>query len=733
MIGAGPARQKPAARLASPGGCAALLTESLPRDVLLDDPLPPDRWPPDQPPDDSYDLDDLYDLYDADSTRAPRDLDQDNPYGDPYGDPYDDLPPMSRVDWLEWQEWAGVEQDQAEREMLRLKAPAWVFLPPGAELAAELETLRPQCESPIALIEAMKAAARIEAWAASIRTAAQASFVRQRKAQLAEIPRPSQIDSTGRPIDPERSWAAEIGAALHLSKDTAARHIDTALHLTGTLSATHAALRCGALTFSKALAISEATRALPPAAAQAVQAHVLRRAAGQTHRNLNQSLRRQVAKHTVREDADKHRAAIADRTCKIVPLADGMAGLWVVHTADKIQQMWIVIQAMADLAKRGTPTAPASPATDANPTSPPPTAAAAAAAAADAAASDAAAHTASGPPTIPARRTAGADATTDATATDAAATSAATATDATATAATGATAAATATATDGSAADATATGTTGTGATGATATDTGATGATATGATGATATGGSAADARDATDAASGLIVSAGSGAASGVSGAGRDERIAPQRRADAVSDVFEHMLHNGLDWLGRRLPDQHRRRPHIEVLIPITTLLGMDDDPAELAGYGPIPASMARRIAAGGTWRRLLTDPTNGTVVEASTTRHDPGAVVTETLLARHPVCAWPGCNRVSRECDRDHGTPFARSGETRLAGLAPFCEYHHLIKDTPAWGWSTINHSDGSVTLTAPTGHRYTTIPPARGPAAPSVAPFGGEPPPF
>ena len=73
-----------------------------------------------------------------------------------------------------------------------------------------------------------------------------ASFVRQRKAQHAEIPRPTQIDTSGRPIDPERSWTAEIGAALQLSKDTAARHIDTALHLTGPLAATHTALRTAA-------------------------------------------------------------------------------------------------------------------------------------------------------------------------------------------------------------------------------------------------------------------------------------------------------------------------------------------------------------------------------------------------------------------------------------------------------------------------------------------------------
>jgi hypothetical protein len=128
----------------------------------------------------------------------------------------------------------------------------------------------------------------------------------------------------------------------------------------------------------------------------------------------------------------------------------------------------------------------------------------------------------------------------------------------------------------------------------------------------------------------------------------------------------------------------------------------------------------MARRIATDGTWRRLLTDPINGIVLEASTSRHDPGALVTETLLARHPVCAWPGCNRTSRDCDRDHTTPFAQTGTTTLTGLAPYCEYHHVIKDTPAWGWTSTSHPDGSITLTTPTGHRYTTVPPARGPIA-------------
>jgi len=579
-------------------------------------------------------------------------------------------PRFSRVDTLEWEEWDGVEQDEAERAMLRREAPAWVFLKPGGDLAAALEDTRPGVMSPVALMELMKASDRLAGWAESVKASAIASFVRQRRAEHRVSPRPTQLDSKGRPVDPERSWYAEIALALGLSPDTVGRRAETALRLTSTLSATHTALRCGALTWGKALAISEATRALPDHAAQAVEAHVLKRAATQTHRNLQESLRRQVAKHTAPQAADDHRAAATDRTCKIVALPNGMAGLWIVHTADKIQQIWIAIQAMTTLAKRArttpnttpdttagqnNPTRQNNPATPGNPAPPDD-----AAREANPPHRDNTAHP-SNPPhqsdgTVnthtadAAADTGAADAAVDAGTSDAGTAEPGAGTDA---------AAADSRAVDGGAADS------------------------------------AAADA-----------------------GGGKDTRTAEQRRADVAADLFEHILHNGLDWLGRRLPDQHRRRPHIEVLIPASTLLGLDNDPAELTGYGPIPAETARRIATDGTWRRLLTDPTNGAVLEASTTRHNPGTLVTETLLARHPVCAWPGCNHTSRNCDRDHLTPFTQTGHTSLSGLAPYCEYHHVIKDTPTWGWTTTSHPNGSITLTTPTGHHYTTAPPARGP---------------
>ncbi len=634
---------------------------------------PPDSRPAGTyfPPSEPYQLpDDIYDnvLY-ADDPEAPTVFSEEDAYDD-------DLPPMSAVDQLEWELWASADQDEAERFMLRQSAPAWVFLPPGGDLAAALEETRPQCLSPMALIEYIKATSRLASWAEALKAGAMASFFRQRKAQEAETPRPEVIDSSGRPVDPERSWAAEIGAALHLSTNTAAQHIETALHLTGPVAATLTALRTGAISWSKALAISEATRGLSDDDAKSVETHVLRRAASQTNANLRRSLRTQVAKHQAAAEVDRHRDAVRERTCKIVPLPNGMAGLWIVHTADQIQQMWVAIQAISDLAKRPTsdpapttarptasqPTASNSPAsgpTAPEPTAPDPTApepAAAETTAPEPTAPDSAAPEPTAPETACEPRT---DPTSVAPMDPACA--------------------------DPDPSDP---------ATGATDPD------------------------RRADPDPNACPSEALTDAKSAEPVVARDQRSAEQRRADVVADLFGHIVRNGLDWLGRRLPDQHRRRPHIEVLIPIGTLLGLDDNPCELTGYGPIPAEMARRIAEDGTLRRLLTDPATGVVLEASTTRHDPSPVVSETLLARHPVCAWPGCNRPSRECDRDHGTPFAVTGRTSLAGLAPFCEYHHVIKDTPRWGWKTENHPDGSVTLVAPTGHRYTTVPPARGP---------------
>ena len=99
------------------------------------------------------------------------------------------------------------------------------------------------------------------------------------------------------------------------------------------------------------------------------------------------------------------------------------------------------------------------------------------------------------------------------------------------------------------------------------------------------------------------------------------EARSMDQLRADALVEMATAALSTG--WLGGpagrgpRLGTAQGRRPHIHVTVPYSTLIGLDDHPGELTGYGPIPASIARRIAAAGVWRRLLTDPATGALLD--------------------------------------------------------------------------------------------------------------------
>lgn len=80
-----------------------------------------------------------------------------------------------------------------------------------------------------------------------------------------------------------------------------------------------------------------------------------------------------------------------------------------------------------------------------------------------------------------------------------------------------------------------------------------------------------------------------------------------------------------------------------VRVTVPYTALLVADELPGDLAGYGPIPA--ARDLAAGGTWRRVLTDPASGRPVDYGTTRYRPPAHLTGLVITRDQTCQFPGC----------------------------------------------------------------------------------------
>jgi len=147
-----------------------------------------------------------------------------------------------------------------------------------------------------------------------------------------------------------------------------------------------------------------------------------------------------------------------------------------------------------------------------------------------------------------------------------------------------------------------------------------------------------------------------------------------------------------------------------IDVTVSLATLLGLDEDPGQLAGYGAVTAQTARRLAANGTWRRLVTDPQTGTVLDVGKTRYRPPEDLAEIIRARDPYCVSPICNAAARHCDLDHRVPFnpdGTGGATSTENISPACRRDHLLK-THA-GWTYDRADNGTITWTTPTGHTY------------------------
>lgn len=147
--------------------------------------------------------------------------------------------------------------------------------------------------------------------------------------------------------------------------------------------------------------------------------------------------------------------------------------------------------------------------------------------------------------------------------------------------------------------------------------------------------------------------------------------------------------------------------RPLVQVTIAATTLAGADDAPAELSGYGPVPAAMARRIAHDptGVWRRLVTDPVDGSLLDYGRRTYRPPAALADHVRARDRTCRFPGCHHPARGADLDHTVPYPH-GPTAAGNLAALCRRHHRLKHKTQW---TVTQRGGQFTWTSPTGRRH------------------------
>ena len=176
----------------------------------------------------------------------------------------------------------------------------------------------------------------------------------------------------------------------------------------------------------------------------------------------------------------------------------------------------------------------------------------------------------------------------------------------------------------------------------------------------------------------------------------------ADMKRADALTYIASQALSSLADEV-----QPHRRPITISVAIDLPTLMGLAENPGQLAGYGAIPASVARRLAADGNWQRFVSDPTTGNLLDFGREKYTPPQELIDYLLARDRVCRFPGCRRTGQSSDIDHAQSWETGGETNPANLGLLCRRHHRMKTHG--GWSLESNPDGSCLWKSPQGKTF------------------------
>jgi hypothetical protein len=153
----------------------------------------------------------------------------------------------------------------------------------------------------------------------------------------------------------------------------------------------------------------------------------------------------------------------------------------------------------------------------------------------------------------------------------------------------------------------------------------------------------------------------------------------------------------------------------------------------AELNGYGPVPAPIARDIiaraaGAAGTGtdaadnhpqvaaevfiRRLFTDPVTGTITRVDARRRRFTGPLAVYLRYRDQLCRTPYCEAPIRQLD--HIQPHSTGGPTTEYNGRGLCERCNYTNQMPGWTASLIDPDRHIVETTTPTGHTYRSHPP-------------------
>jgi hypothetical protein len=164
-------------------------------------------------------------------------------------------------------------------------------------------------------------------------------------------------------------------------------------------------------------------------------------------------------------------------------------------------------------------------------------------------------------------------------------------------------------------------------------------------------------------------------------------------------------------------VPPRLMRRPrthHIGVVVPLTSLLGLSDTPAELADRsGFVLGEEVQRLIAAALdpdsrdqvlFTRLLTD-NGGRLLDTTELGRYPSTRLAEAIRIRAGSCRFPTCTVPADRCDLDHHQPVPR-GPTSGSNMDPFCRRHHRAK---TFAWLACLRDDHGIDWTLPDAEHY------------------------
>ncbi|MET4168850.1 hypothetical protein ABID74_004934 [Gordonia terrae] len=160
-----------------------------------------------------------------------------------------------------------------------------------------------------------------------------------------------------------------------------------------------------------------------------------------------------------------------------------------------------------------------------------------------------------------------------------------------------------------------------------------------------------------------------------------------------------------------------HRPVPMFHIVVNLSTLLGLDDDPGFLDGHGLIDADSMRSLLVDAQRSFVTTGRTRPAGHASDPTadvgsRYAPSRKLHTLVRCGELCCTFPGCNQPVWTTDLDHTIPFdhgspSTGGATAHHNLKPMCRFHHRIKTFGMWR----DYQDDYLTawFQSPTGHTF------------------------